>query len=102
MSEKIMEAFIFGTGRIGVAEKAPELAIFLTRAPATLLAQTLDSIAQHNDDGSFMYVDSVYRSRGAIAAIDAIFDFRDLLNSRLSRALASQTGGRHVSAAPRI
>lgn len=101
MSEKIMKAFIRGTSIVGIGDEVPDGAIYLTAAPATLLAQTLDALCQHADDGSFMYVAAVYEAESASAAMDAVLDFQDLLITRLSSAPAE--GGDYVrTSTPRI
>ncbi len=101
MSEKIMKAFCWRTGVIQLADTVPEGALELATAPATLLAQTVDAVSRHGYDSQIYLVPGVPEADDAEQALDAVFDFRNQLTKRLSRALAE--GGDHVrTSAPGI
>lgn len=102
MNSKKLTAFCWRSGLIQMAEQAPEGALVLASGPATLLAQTIDSIGRLSADNQSHLVPGVPEAVSDDAALDAVIDFQKFLNKRLSRALASTYGGDHASATSRI
>lgn len=96
MSERILKAFCWRSGEICISDDVPEGALYLSTGPAILLAQTIDANSRHSYDDRFI-VPGVHEAEDDEEALDAVFEFQKLLDSKLINVLASQSGERHVS-----
>jgi hypothetical protein len=102
MNDKTLTAFVWRTGRLQIAREVPEGALPLATAPDTVLLEAIVDTAREAEGGTAFFVPGVQEVEDGDAKVDAVLDYQRILNKRLASDLASQTGGSHANAAPRI